>query len=184
MVHYTEGTILKGIKEKKNEIFEYIYEQYFPSIDFLITTNNGNNDEASDIFQEALILIYEKLKKEELNLNCSIKTYLYSICRNLWFEYLRSRKKIQYEIIDSENFVETEDNFSNIINENEEYNLFYSNFLKLSEGCQEILTLFFKKTPAKEIAKIMGFKSVQYVGKRKHQCKEYLLSMIKKRSEI
>src|SRR3978361_2309087 len=53
-----------------------------------ILNNNGSYDEAKDIFQEAMIILYQKAKSDSFVLTSQIKTYVYSICRRLWLKRL------------------------------------------------------------------------------------------------
>jgi DNA-directed RNA polymerase specialized sigma24 family protein len=40
----------------------------------LVLKNNGSADDAKDIFQEAMIVLFEKVRSGSLELNCQIKT--------------------------------------------------------------------------------------------------------------
>ena len=53
-----------------------------------ILNNSGTSDDAKDIFQEAMIVLYEKVRSGSFELNCQIKTYVYSVCRRLWLKRL------------------------------------------------------------------------------------------------
>ena len=52
----------------------------------LIINNNGTADDAKDIFQEAMIVLYEKARSGTFELSCQIKTYVYSVSRRLWLK--------------------------------------------------------------------------------------------------
>ena len=54
-----------------------------------ILNNNGTYDDARDIFQEAMITLYEKAKSESFVLTSQIKTYIYSVCKRLWLKRLQ-----------------------------------------------------------------------------------------------
>src|ERR1700712_1349091 len=70
----------------------------------LIINNNGSADEARDIFQEAMIVLYEKAKSGTFELNCLLKTFLYSVSRRLWLKRLQQLQKYVGRI---ENMAET-----------------------------------------------------------------------------
>ena len=88
MIHFTDEAIVEGIKARDNRIIRYVYKEYFPTIKFLITTNSGTDTDAEDVFQDAMIIIYRKVVGDGLILTSSFKTFLYSICRNLWLQRL------------------------------------------------------------------------------------------------
>src|SRR5213592_873475 len=68
---------------------EAIYQDNYNMVQSLIINNNGSSDDAKDIFQEAMIVLYEKVRSGSFELNCQIKTYVYSVCRRLWLKKLQ-----------------------------------------------------------------------------------------------
>ena len=88
MISYTNEELLHGILRNDNLILQYIYKNFFYKINFFIKKNSGDDDDSNDIFQEAIIIIYRKLKANDLVLDCSFETYLYSVCRFLWLKQL------------------------------------------------------------------------------------------------
>ncbi|RLD50430.1 MAG: hypothetical protein DRJ05_19625 [Bacteroidetes bacterium] len=174
---YNDEAIIEGIRSKDHEKIRFLYRNYFESIR-LIFKNSGNAEDAEDVFQDALVVIYKKITNNELKLSCSLKTFMYAVCRNLWLQ------KLQKKEYKSESFVDVEDesrepfeldeNFA----EHEKYNLYQKHFMKLSGDCQKVLRLFLKKVSLKEIAKIMGFSSVDYTKTRKYLCKKNLKERI------
>ena len=57
-------------------------------------------------------------------------------------------------------------------------------FARLGKDCREILTLFYNEMSFREIALKLGKASEEYVRKRKHDCKEHLIRMIKADPEM
>ncbi len=180
-MQYIDEGILEGILLRDNDVINYVYKVYYPSINFFITSNSGIEEDVEDIFQESLIIIYRKLKEKNLKLvNCSFKTYLYSVCRNLWLKELEKRRNRKESIIaDSEDFIDVNEGISDVQDENERYKLYQVYFEKLGDDCKKVLKLFLDKVSLREIAKIMGYGSEKYAKKRKYQCKEMLVNMIK-----
>jgi RNA polymerase sigma factor (sigma-70 family) len=179
MTFYTDVAIIDGLKKRDNGIIRYIYKEYYPTIKFLITTNSGTETDAEDVFQDALVVLYRKIASENLILTSSFKTFLYSICRNLWLQRL-DRRVFSNEFLEMEDLSELQDNFQHEQpeEENEKYRLFQQHFLRLSPDCQKVLRLFMGKTSLKEIADIMGFKTEKYAKTRKFMCKEKLKNTI------
>lgn len=145
--------------------------------------NNGQDVDAEDIFQEAMIILYRKAKEDDIILNSSFKTYLYSICKNLWLQRLSKNNGGNFtNFQDVEDVLDIGDEtmhyLDKIEDETEKFQLFQTNFLKLPKSCQKILQLYFKTYLHKEIAEIMGFGSEKYAKTRKFLCKEKLKQMI------
>lgn len=180
MINYSNEEILNGILRNDNVILQHIYKSFYYKVNLFVKKNNGDNDDANDIFQESVIVIYRKLKANELVLNCSFETYLFAICKYLWLKNL-TRQKTEKDMIMENSSVEEEydHDFMEMADKNERYRLFQKHFQMLGSDCQKLLQLFFDKTPLKQIAQIMGFNSEKYVKKRKFKCKEYLVTSIK-----
>jgi len=179
MNHYTDEAIVAGIKLRDREIIWSLYKQYFPTISHLITTNSGTEIDAEDVFQDALVIIYKKISDDELILTSSFKTYLYSVCRNLWLQKL-DKKTFSTDILDLADDSEFQDSihFEFTDTESEKIKISQEHFLELSEDCQKVLKLFMAKTSLKEIAEEMGFGSEKYAKTRKFMCKEKLKEKI------
>lgn len=179
MTFFTDEAIVDGLKKRDNGIIRYIYKEYYPTIKFLITTNSGTETDAEDVFQDALVVLYRKIAKENLLLTSSFKTFLYSICRNLWLQRL-DRRVFSNEFLEMEDLSELHDSLhlEQPEEEQEKYRLFQQHFLLLSPDCQKVLKLFMGKTSLKEIADIMGFKTEKYAKTRKFMCKEKLKNSI------
>lgn len=178
LVHYTVEAILEGLKTSDSNVLEYVYKKYFPIVRFFVIKNSGTDEDAKDVFQEAIILIYKRLKDGSLDLTCAFKTYLYSVCRILWLRQLE-KKKVRNEVVaDNQVFIQLDEDIEGSAAEQEQFRIYQKHFQLLHKDCQEILQLFLKKVPLKEIAQKMNIKSDKYLKKRKYACKEALIKRI------
>ena len=175
MESFSEARIIRGFQSAENEVLKYIYREYLPSVVHMVKSNNGAAIDAEDLFQDALVVVFEKIQSPDFTLTCTFKTYLYSICRNLWMHRLEkmNREFIPYELM--ENTLPGYHDPDKIFLEAEKDKLFHHHFLRLGENCQKILTLVFKRYSTSEIAKKLGLRSELYVRKRKSQCRKTLL---------
>lgn len=177
MTKYTESDIIAGISQRDNEVLKYIYEFYFPVIRQLISRNNGTLDDAAEIFQEAIIVVFDQTRNRPLNLHCSLKTYLYSISRHLWLQHLeRSRRNISFEDVDQYIAMEETDKYDD--HHFHRKRIYQKHFLTLTERCQKILELFLMNKSFDQIARIMGFSNRHYAIKRKYECTKSLMKRI------
>jgi len=179
VIHYSDKALLDGIQKQDRVVLEYIYESYYPPIQSLITRNSGSEDDAKDIFQETILIVYDKTNTDELTLQCSLKTYFYSVSKNLLFEHLRQKRKMNTAFVDTEDLESIEVEMDESMHQNLEDFLYYKHFSKLTENCQKIIRMLLRKISSKEITQMMGFTSENYTNKRKHQCKESLMKKIK-----
>ncbi len=92
----TEQQLLEGLALNDRKAIETIYKRHYNMVQALILNNSGYPDDARDIFQEAMIVLYEKVRSGSFELNCQLKTYLYSVCRRLWLKRLGQLQKIVF----------------------------------------------------------------------------------------
>jgi len=180
MIHYSDEAILEGLRLRSDYIINFIYKEYFPIIRFLVVENGGLGEDAEDIFQDGIIIIYNKISLNQLTLTSSFKTYMYSICRNLWLQKLNKRKAIFDKLTDVEEFIDLPKDILQeaSFEEAEMHRIIQIHFLSLPEDCQKVLRLFIKNIPLREIAGIMGFKTENYAKTRKYLCKQDLKKRI------
>ncbi len=173
------NSLIKGIRNQDQFILQKIYSDYFPTIRRYIIENNGSEQDAKDVFQDAIIIIYRKIKEGTFELTSSFKSYIYSVCRFLWLKELSKNKEriektnsyLEYEEVPEI----SEDEFV----KNEQYKLYQHHFKRLSKDCQKVLQLFLNKVALKDIAEELGIDSMQYIKRKKFKCKEQLVKYIK-----
>lgn len=180
MTRITSEQIIKGIKKRDNSILHFIYKNYYPTILKFILNNNGSTDDAKDIFQEAIIIVFKNIREaKNFTLKCNFETYLYSIARLLWLKHLRNLKgESTVRLIENHSFIHFEEP-EPFREEDLRLSLYQKAFLTLPSDCKEILKMTIDGFSQKDIVKALGFKSDNYVRKRKHYCKEYLIKKIK-----
>lgn len=172
-----------AIRSGERAGLKQIYIDFLPRITSLVTRNGGTKDDAYDVFQDALVILFEKCRNDSFTLSSSFYTLLYGICRNLWGNRLQKKARTEVTLEEDYKYNSTED-FSDLIQEEEKRSIFWNAFRKLGEDCQRLMTLFFEKTSMDEIARIMNFGSEGYAKKRKFQCKEHLLQLVKSDSSF
>jgi RNA polymerase sigma factor (sigma-70 family) len=180
MIHYSDEAILEGLRLRSDYIINFIYKEYFPLIRFLVTENGGSGEDAEDVFQDGIIIIYNKISLNQLKLTSSFKTYMYSVCRNLWLQKLNKRKAIFDKLTDVEEYIDLPKDMLQeaSLEETELHRIIQIHFLSLADDCQKLLRLFTKNIPLREIASMLGYKTEKYAKTRKYLCKEELKKRI------
>ena len=181
MKRLSDEEIVAGLRKRDNRVLEYIYKNTFNPVKQLILNNAGSENDAEDIFQEALIIIFKKLKEDQkFVLTSAFTTYIYSISRLLWLKHLRNIKKIEIDPLnrDLEEKIEFEPP-SPVQDQDLRMAIYQRTLLQIPEDCQNILRLTAQDLTSSEIARQLGFRSEGYVRKRRHFCKEYLINKIK-----
>lgn len=168
---------VEGIRLGNRTILDDIYVQFFPQIQGFILKNSGTVEDAKDIFQEALLIVYNNAQDPDFKLTCKFSSYLYSICRNTWFKQTRNKKKHLLEE-DADSIQIDQDEIEEAIIWLERYKIYKRQFNNISEKCQQLLKLYLEGIDMKTIAKKFGFANVAYARKRKFKCKEQLILKI------
>lgn len=175
----TSDELIAGLNRRDNKTLRYIYKNYYRAVRQLVVLNNGTEQDAQDIFQETLIALFRNIRgNADFKLNCSFSTYLYSVARLLWLKHLRNTRDEEKKLSEAGEYIEFEEPEPFTVTELR-YSLYQKAFLKLPDDCQKILKLTLDGLEQKNIAEEMGLKSENYIRKRKHFCKEYLIKLIK-----
>lgn len=174
---------ITAILTSDRKLLPQLYRQLFPMVRDMVWKNGGSEHDARDVFQDAVMVVYNRAKQPGFQLTSQFSTFLYSIAWNLWRS--RRKKKSTSEVMipeDAQSIADEMPAFDHL--KLERQSLFDKAFARLGEDCQKLLLLFFKKTPMAEIAMEMGFGSESYAGRRKHICKERLVELVKSYPEF
>ena len=166
------------IRSGNAEGLRRIYREYLPRVAGLITKNGGNYDDAKDVFQDALVVVFEKCRQDGFTLSSTFSTLIYGVCRNIWGNRLQKKSRTEVTLSDDFKFKDETDIEADL-QEEEKDRIFRDALFQIGEDCQRLLQLFFEKKSMEEIAAAMGFGSVGYAKKRKFQCKEDLLEKVR-----
>lgn len=177
---FPEQQLIDGLKNRDNKVLRYLYESYYPLVRSFVCQHGGDVDESKDVFQESLVAIFRRLQQGELEITQSVKAYILATARNIWYKKAEYSGRMaehhqEYHRLDQDD--EPEGLFPST--DEDRYNLFQKHFIKLAQDCREILRLFYEKIGLDEIASRLGYKSGNYVKKRKFFCKEALVKSIK-----
>jgi RNA polymerase sigma factor (sigma-70 family) len=167
----TDNMLIEQLRKEDNVSFQLLYQFYFPSIAAYIQQNQGNSEDAEDIFQEAIIVLLQKIRQTEFVLSSSLKTYLYAIAKNLWLKRLRDNKIKISDLEFSPDIHGTESVTMDI--EMEECNeVKVEHWLqKITRNCQNILkALFFYEEPMDAFMLKMGWKNKYSANNQKYKC--------------
>jgi RNA polymerase sigma factor (sigma-70 family) len=176
---YSDEELLNGLVTRNEKVLREYYTLFYPSIRRFIVSNNGNEEDARDLFQDALLVLFQKVRGQQFELTCSLGTYLYSVSRYLWLKELGKRKKIAHRVVDPEDFVDADTDIGRLSEFNERMRLYRIHFEKLSSDCRKVLSLFMEGHTIAEITLIMGYRSEQHTRNRRYRCKTSLIDSIR-----
>ena len=166
-----EQALLQGLANNDSRAIETIYKQNFNMVQSFVLNNSGSYDEARDIFQEAMIALYEKTKSESFVLTCKINTYVYSICRRLWLKRLQQLGKFSGSVDSFEETVSVEDDLEVHQKRNAEYNIMERALGSMGEPCKSLLEGYYvKKMDMQALAKEFGYTNADNAKNQKYKC--------------
>ena len=170
----TSTDIIIDLKGENNQAFGTLYKNYFALVSRFVTTNNGTNHDAEDIFQDTMMALVAKLRNDDFVLEASVKTYIMAIAKNLWFKKLRDNKR-------ETEFTDTHDNkfyeeISLAIEEEKSYWDKLQNYIhKISAHCKGLIhNMFFKNKPIEQIRQDYGYSTIHNAQNQKHKCVEQI----------
>ena len=115
-------------------------------ISSLVARNSGSTDDAKDIFQDTMIVLYNKSIDPDFTLNCQLSTFIYSVSKKLFIKKLQTQSRIL--INDSDGDIEVEDTIGTLVTEEhlaweKKYEVMNQAMSKLGEPCKSLLEAFY-----------------------------------------
>lgn len=168
----SEQEIFERICRGDEKTLEVLYKKYYRMMTRLVINNSGTEEEARDVYQEALVVFWQKSVSGKLVLTSKISTYIYSICQNLWRKELDRKKRLSNEERDTPIHMD---------NESEERRLIIAKCLdQLGDGCKQVLMYYyFDELSMQDIAEKMGFANTDTAKTKKYKCKKKLDELVK-----
>ncbi|MEP6846937.1 MAG: sigma-70 family RNA polymerase sigma factor [Panacibacter sp.] len=166
-----EQILLRGLVDNDSKAIETIYKENYNMVQAFILNNNGTYDDARDVFQEAMITLYEKAKSESFVLTCQIKTYVYSVCRRLWLKRLQQMGRFVSAGENLEETVAVEDDLEVHEKRNAEFAIMERALGSLGEPCKSLLEAYYiQKKDMTEIAGSFGYTNADNAKNQKYKC--------------
>jgi RNA polymerase sigma factor (sigma-70 family) len=167
-----EKEIFERIQKGDERALEFLYKKYYRMMTKLVITNSGTEDEARDIYQEALIVFWQKATSGNLVMTSKISTYIYSICQNLWRKELDRKKRLSNEEKDAPVTMD--------LDTAEREKIIARCIEQLGETCKRVLMYYyFDEMSMQDIADKLGFANTDTAKTKKYKCKRKLDDLIK-----
>lgn len=163
--------MLQGLAGNDDKSLETIYLENFPAIARMVMQNNGSEDDAKDIFQEAMIVLYEKVQEGGFILSSRLKTFLYSVCRRLWLKKLQSGSLSGPIFEELEETTAAEDALEAHLERDRQFRQMEEAMGKIGEPCKTILEDYYiHRQSMQEIAERFGYTNAENAKNQKYKC--------------
>jgi RNA polymerase sigma factor (sigma-70 family) len=168
----SEEEALAGLRANDSYVMNRLYKLHYPMILNFVVSNNGTELEAKDIYQEAFIVLYESLNNSSFQLNCLIKTYLYSVCRRLWLKRLYYKNKFEGRLNDFEPYIALPEAETKAADEQEMlFGQMEQALERLGQPCRTIIEDFYMGgLSMQQIAEKMGYTNAENAKTQKYKC--------------
>jgi DNA-directed RNA polymerase specialized sigma24 family protein len=178
-----ESTMKAQSTAERAKVFEELYEQAFPPTARFVRKMGGSLEDAKDIFQDALVIFYEKTIQEGLLINTSPEAYIHGISKHLWVrKFKQDSKKVSFS--DWEHEIETPKDDVDYNN-----NLLLKFLEQAGKKCMDLLRAFYyssqeknKKLSMGDIAQKLGYKNERSATVQKYKCLGKVRDTIKEKS--
>jgi len=158
-----DNEILKRISQGDERVLDHLYKKHYRMMTKIVLSNNGTEDEAKDVYQEALLAFWQKAMRGDLVLTSKISTYLYSICLNQWRKELDRKSRLSSEEVDGE--------YEQQHDAKERLKIVQECIGQLGDVCKSVLTYYyFDGMSMQDIAKKMNFANTDTAKTKKYKC--------------
>ncbi|UII20965.1 RNA polymerase sigma factor [Fulvivirga ligni] len=167
-----DNEVFERICRGEENALEYLYKKYYRMMTKLVISNSGTEQEAKDIYQDALVVFWQKATSGNLVLTSKISTYLYSICQNLWRKELDRKRRLSHEEKDGEEYID--------VDTAERSKIITDCIGQLGDTCKKVLMFYyFDGLSMQDIADKLGFANTNTAKTKKYKCKKKLDELVK-----
>ena len=176
-LYNTDEQLLQGFKENDDRAWSIMLnnQDLRKMIFSLVIKNNGNEEDATDVLQDALIVLYEKIQLGTFKLSAKLTTYLYGIAKNIWYNKLRRQGRL---INTGDDYPEIPETDEELLPNKEEMtgalNRLSNAMEDISEQCRKLLLLFYSGKKMSTIADEIGYANEDSAKNNKSKCMKKL----------
>ncbi|MDQ8051460.1 MAG: sigma-70 family RNA polymerase sigma factor [Pedobacter sp.] len=171
----TDREVVLGILNNSEEVLNKLYAGYYPMVLQFILNNNGDEDDAKDVYQEAIIVLYNKIKTGNFELSSKLKTYLYSVSRRIWLKKLAHLSKRTNNIADFEDVLMVEEDVEKHEERDMQFTQMKTALERLGEPCKTIIQDFYiQNLSMQEICEKFGYTNTDNAKTQKYKCLQRL----------
>jgi RNA polymerase sigma factor (sigma-70 family) len=175
-----DARILDQIRKGKEEALVRLYEMNERQVTSFVTRNNGSEDDAEEMLQEALVILWERIRSGRYEHTAKISTFVFATVRNLWLRKIaRSRREVASDMQDAlaqSNEISVLDSMI----EAEKATAVSKALDSLGDPCRQLLLLYYwEELSMDDIAMQMGFANADTAKSKKYQCKKALEKLLR-----
>ena len=174
----TDKEYIEGLRLSDDAVIKAVYKKFYPAVMRMVLQNNGTEQEAKDVFQETVLVLFHHVQKQNFILSCALQTYLYSVAKRLWLKQLKSKNgtlKLDERFYEGDDFADA-DNEVSVFEERElQLERMQASISQLGEPCKTLLEDFYlRRLGMDEIAEKFGYTNSDNAKNQKYKCLQRL----------
>ncbi len=176
----SDAKILDLIRAGDDKGLVMLYEANRKPIRAYITRNSGTADDAEDLLQEAVIILWERVRANRFEYSSRLGTFIYATVKNLWFRRLARMRRESPNDVDTQTIGTDDVSTLDIMVESEEARIVHEALVTLGDPCETLLLLFYwEEKTMEQIASALHFANAETAKAKKYQCKKALEKLLK-----
>lgn len=137
----------------------------------------GSEEDAKDVFQDGIMVLYEKSKDPSFQLDSKLSTYLYAVCYRIWLKKWQSTQRNSPFPADADEHAAQEEDLMQYLEKEQQFKLMARSLRQLGEPCKTLLEDFYiRKLSMLDISEKFGYTNADNAKTQKYKC----LSRLKK----
>ena len=174
MKHFlNDKSLIIAIMNGDESAIEFVYRGYYTYSVSFIFSNSGSDDDAREVFQEAVIVLIHNIRIGRFREESAVKTYLFGICRRLWLKELKRKERI-FQLVHQEPIEEVEE-FELHSNTIDKFAKMEDALSGLGQKCESIIMKYYLlKESMQTIAEVLGYTNANNVKNQKYKCLQRL----------
>jgi RNA polymerase sigma factor (sigma-70 family) len=168
-----DESLIRSLAEGNSKAISFIYKSCYPTIEKMVFKMNGSIDEAYDVFQDSVTILYEKAKAKDLTLSCKLSTYLTSVAKHLWMRKLSHKKKLGLSVLhdDVDYQITAQEDVGRFLEFEKNMDKLQACFEEIGEPCNSILKAFYLENKSMQfIANEFGYTNPENAKTQKYKC--------------
>ena len=166
-----------------NKALELLYQKSMGKIKKMTKDLGGSNEDALDVFQEAVLVIVRKVKTKEFDFTYDVDAYLYTVSKRMMINKRKRDNRIEYKEAFEDHMVgrdvqqheKTQQNHQSLMDI----------FSLLGEKCKTLLkSIFIEELNTEELLLKFEISSADVLKTNKSRCKKKLLDLMNKQPHL
>ncbi|MCK9410643.1 MAG: sigma-70 family RNA polymerase sigma factor [Bacteriovoracaceae bacterium] len=174
-----DAKILDLMHQGDDEALVMLFRQNQKAVSSYVLRNNGSQDDAEDVLQESVIILWERVKRGRFEYSAKLSTFIFAVAKNVWSrkrmrKYREPATEFENSALDS-----GEQSALDSLIDSERSRLIASALEKLGDPCRMLLVLYYwEERSQEEIALQMGFANAATVKSKKYTCMKMLENIL------